>query len=120
MIDIRSGHLAAGRWKIKSENGISFLYHRLSFSPEPEFRIASKDISSVEVEEKKGNEFIVRINFSQDRYAVAQCNEEDLQALASLCTENNDAPTPPAKNQQSWVIAICLVVLIAAIYELSK
>jgi hypothetical protein len=117
---IRSGHLATGKWQIKTEDDICFLFHRLVFSPEPEFRIGSEDITGINIENDDTNAIIVRICFSHNRYALAQCNHKELEQLQQLVDETKQAPIVGKKNQKPWVLGIVLVFFIATVYELIK
>jgi hypothetical protein len=117
---IRSGHLATGKWQIKTQDGIGFLFHRLMFSPEPEFRIGSEDITCIDIENNDKNAIVVRISFSHNRYALAQSNQKELQQLQQFVNETNQAPIVGKKNQQPWVLGIVFVFFIATVYEFIK
>ena len=119
MIHFTSGHFGMGDWKLKEQDGILFLQHRLPFNPRSEYRIGGKDLLDAQVKENKDGQHFVHLTFSEDRQAQAWVPEAELDDLLSLIGKQDDAPAI-ANNQQAWVKGIIIVTVVMIVLQLIK
>lgn len=114
MIDFISGHFGSGEWHVKQQDGISFLRHRLPFSPNSEYRIGSNEILDVQVTKNEDQMHLVNLTFTEEREAQAWVPKEELDDLISLIGQQNPAPEI-ISHQSAWVkglIVFCILLLI--------
>lgn len=110
MIHFISGHFGMGDWKLKEQDGITFLQHRLPFNPRSEYRIGPKDLIDAQVEKSEDGQHLLRLDFSDDRQAHAWVPENELNTLLSFIGKYDDAPEIH-NNQQAWVKGFVYVVI---------
>lgn len=114
MIDFISGHFGSGEWHIKQQDGISFLRHRLPFSPNSEYRIGSNEILDVQVKQNQDDMHLVSLTFTEEREAQAWVPKQELDDLISLMGQQNPAPEI-INHQSTWVkglIAFCIFLMV--------
>jgi len=116
MIEMLSGHLGSGSWAVKQQDGCYFLSHRLAFSPKSEYRIGADEILNVQVEEISGEQRRISLQLTDERFAQALVNEQELETLLNLV--NLDTPAPEAKDtQQLWVKGLIVFFIIIFLIE---
>ena len=114
MIDFISGHFGSGEWHIKQQDEISFLRHRLPFSPNSEYRIGSNELLDVQVTQNQDEMHLVKLTFTEEREAQAWVPKQELDELISLISQQNPAPEI-ISSQNAWVkgfIVFCIFLLI--------
>jgi len=119
MIRVITGHLACGRWRLKQDQGITFIAHPQMFSRRNEFRIGPDQVVAVEVEKQVKKHTQVKILFTEDRYCQALIDPAELAPLQAMAT-TNDAP-PLSKDQtQNWIYGLTAFLIVCIIFELVK
>lgn len=119
MIEIMSGHLGSGSWKVKFQDNIPFLSHRLAFSPKSEFRIGADEILDVQVTAINGPSKRITITLTDERECTAEASEEDVDALLKMVSSSHPAPAPQ-EHQQPWIKGLVLFFIACFIFELMK
>lgn len=119
MIRMLSGHLGSGDWKLEEQDGITYLSHRLPFSPRNEYRIGSDQVLDVQVTEIKDQQRLVKITLSEERECVAQISEDELSLLSTLVDKQEQAPEQ-SNNTQVWVKALLGFLAVCIVFELFK
>ena len=119
MIEMLTGHLGSGDWKIVEQDGVRFLKHRLPFDPKGEYRVGANEILDVQVERIKDQMSVIRITLTEDRWAQARVNKPDLEALLALVPLSTDAPIIQ-NNQGIWVKGFIVFVVASLLYELLR
>jgi len=119
MIEMLTGHLGSGDWKIIEQQGVLFLKHRLPFNPHSEFRVGANEILDVQVEKIEKKDHFVTITLTEDRWAKARVQPSDLDALLSLVSLKTCAP-PIQSNQSAWVKGFVIFVVACLMYELLR
>ncbi len=119
LFSVFTGHLASGRWRVKQENDIYFLAHPQPFSRRKEFRIGPDQVQAVTVEEEKGNDLRIKVDFSDDRYCRGQIKRDTLPLLEAMVQDTRAIPL--AESQQTrWVIGLSVFFLACILFELFK
>ena len=119
MIQIQSGHLGCGSWRLKSEDGIPFLAHPQPFSRRQEFRLGPDQITSVDVQQEHHAHAIVRVNLTDERYFTAKMSLEELEGIRQMADDPRVAPI--AKNEQnSWLSIVVVFAAACIVMELVK
>lgn len=119
MIEIMSGHLGSGSWKIKHQDGIPFLSHRLAFSPKSEYRIGADEILDVQVTAINGQSRRIQITLTEERECTAEASEDEVKTLLKMVPSSNSAP-PIQDHQQAWVKGLIIFFIACFIFELMK
>lgn len=119
MIQIITGHLGSGRWRLKEIDGIPFLSHIQIFSRRGEFRIGPDQIISVTKIRDEQNQLLVEIKLSDSRHCQALISPEEFDPLLAMIARTESAPL--AENQtQSWINILLAFVAIIIILEIIK
>lgn len=119
MIEFVSGHLGSGEWKIKQQDGIAFLSHRLAFSPRNDFRIGANEVLDVQVQGIKKGKRLAVIRFTEDRECQALIDEPDFEPLLALISSNTTAPVE-VQNTSAWVKGFLIFLILCIIFEIFK
>lgn len=119
LVSVTTGHFACGRWHLKEENGIPYLSHPQPFSRRNEFRIGPDQVMAVTAEYEKGDDFLVKLDFTGERYCRAQIHKDLLPKLEAMVDDQRVIPL--AKNQQTnWAMGLGLFFLVCILIELFK
>lgn len=119
MIKVLSGHLGSGEWRFKNIHSTPILAHIQPLNKETEFRIGSDQVIDYQIEKEEAKTVLVKINFIGDRYCRALINPTDLPLLDTMVQSNESAPAY-IKNDQPWIVAIMLFLVIFIAYEIFK
>lgn len=119
LIRIHSGHLGSGDWKVKQQDNILFLSHRLPFSPRNEYRIGCNDILDVQVERIEDDKQFVNISFSEERSCQALVDQSDLELLLKMVSDSSAAPIED-RNTNGWIKGLLIFFAACIIFELVK
>lgn len=119
MINILSGHLGSGHWKIKQQSGTYFLSHRLPFSPSNEYRIGCDEVLEIQVEEIKKNQRLIKIVFTDNRDCRALVDEKTLEQLQHMVNSSEAAPVD-ISNKNRWIIGVVLFSILCIVFEIVK
>lgn len=119
MIEVLSGHLGSGRWRLKQEGGMTFLSHIQPFSRRGEFRLGADQVKNITIESHEQSCLKVRIDLEGDSYCIARINPVDLPRLQSMI---EDERVPPlAKSQQNtWILGLSIFFVVCIIFEMSR
>lgn len=119
MIKIHSGHFGTGDWKIKQQDNVLFLSHRLPFSPRNEYRIGCNELLDVQVEKIEKDKRLVNISFSEERTCQALVDETDLERLLKMVDSSATAPTED-RNSNAWIKGLLIFFAACIVFELVK
>ena len=119
MIEVLTGHLGSGSWKIKEQEGVQYLSHRLAFSPKSEYRIGADEILDVQVQSIQSDRKQVEITLTDGRNAQALVRDDDLSKLIHLVSLQTSAPEF-ADSQKVWVKWLIVFLIAGFIFELAK
>jgi hypothetical protein len=119
MIRIDSGHLGSGDWKVKQQDGVTFLSHRLPFSPRNEYRIGCDEVIDVQIESIEKHKQRVNITFTEERLCSGLVDKQDVDALLTMISADQPAP-PEDRNTNAWVKGIAVFVVATIVFEFFK
>lgn len=119
MIRIDSGHLGSGNWRVKQQDGISFLSHRLPFSPRNEFRIGSNEIIDVQLQSIDKDKHLIKILLTEDRYCIGLTDQTDFELLIKMVQSDHPAPLED-RNVNAWVRGLGIFIAVIIVFELVK
>jgi hypothetical protein len=119
MIRIDSGHLGSGNWKVKQQDGVSFLSHRLPFSPRNEFRIGSNEIIDVQLQSIDKDKPLIKILLTEDRYCIGLTDQTDFELLIKMVQSDQPAPLED-RNVNAWVRGLGIFIALIIVFELVK
>lgn len=119
MIEMLTGHLGSGSWKIKEQDGIQYLSHRLAFSPKSEYRIGADEILDVQVQSIQSDRKQVEITLTDGRNAQALVSDDDLSKLINLISLQTSAPEF-IDSQKIWVKWLIVFLIVGFIFELAR
>jgi len=119
MIRLDSGHLGSGTWKIKQQDGVRFLSHRLPFSPRNEFRIGSNEIVDVQLQSIDKAQHLINIILTDDRYCSGLTDKTNFELLLSMVQSDQPAPIED-RNVNAWVRGLGFFIAAVIVFELVK
>jgi hypothetical protein len=119
MIRIDSGHLGSGDWKVKQQDGVTFLSHRLPFSPRNEYRIGCDEVIDVQIESIEKHKQRVIITFTEERLCSGLVDKQDLEPLLTMVNADQPAPLED-RNTNAWVKGIAVFVVATIVFEFFK
>lgn len=117
MIEVLSGHLASGRWRIKKVDGIPLLSHLQAFSRRPEYRIGPDQLRALDIKSQTGKKALITLHFVDDTYCTARATTEDLSLLQEIVLRHETAPIA-VNSQRPWIIGMCIFFSAWILFEL--
>lgn len=119
MIEVLSGHLASGRWRVKKVDGIPLISHLQAFSRRPEYRIGPDQLSALEIISQTGKNTLITLHFVDGSYCTARAPAEDLPLLQEMAIRHETAPIAE-NSQRPWIIGMCIFFSAWIVLELLR
>jgi hypothetical protein len=119
MIEVLSGHLASGRWRVKQVDGIPVLSHLQPFSRRAEYRIGPDQVTSLTIHSQNTKTTQLSLHFQNKTYCTANVPNSDLPLLQDMVSRNEIAPVA-INSQRPWIIGMCLFFSIWIVIELLR
>ncbi|MFT6153570.1 MAG: hypothetical protein ACJA0E_001943 [Bermanella sp.] len=119
MIRMDSGHLGSGTWKVKQQEGVDFLSHRLPFSPRNEFRIGSNEIVDVKLQSIEKDKYFIKIILTDERSCFGLTDKINFDALLKMAQLDLPAPIED-RNVNAWMRGLGIFIAAVIVFELVK